>query len=613
MSLPSSGRGSGSARIAHAKGVVAGFRLGVRSMLQRPLLAGLFLGVTLIQGLLQGLLIWALRDVLRALSRSDGATAAALAVGAAVIFGIWLLRALSVYAAETLSVHLSHRVEIDSMLDVLRKLLALSVRFFDRNSQSDVVMSSYYDLKGIRSVTLEVGRAVLYLSQLAGLAAAAWIMSPKLAVLGMITVPLGALPAHWLGQEITRAARGERDTVTTLHDSFYQLASGFRIIRVNRGQSRVLERASRIGHDLHHYLVRQARSKGLARFLFDAVSGTGLVLVLTIGGRDVAQGRMPWESLLGLLVAMMAVYAPISGLLQIYSSISMVLPNLDRVRAIMAEPVEVVDRPSARPLREPPAVIELRHVSFAYDATPVLHDLSATFYRGETIGIVGPSGAGKSTLMSLLLRFYDPTEGAILLDGVDLRDIRHADLMDLSAIVLQEPFLFTDTVANNIRLGRPDATMEEVIAAARAANIHDEIMEMERGYETMLGVGRESRGISGGQKQRICIAAALLKNAPLLFLDEATSSLDSVSEQKVKGAIERLVRGRTTFVIAHRLSTLRDADRIIVLDRGRAVGLGTHEELLVTCPTYRVFCEHQQLTGRSGAIPPARLEAVLDA
>jgi ATP-binding cassette subfamily B protein len=185
-----------------------------------------------------------------------------------------------------------------------------------------------------------------------------------------------------------------------------------------------------------------------------------------------------------------------------------------------------------------------------------------------------------------MLRLYEPTRGRILLDGLDLRDIRHADYLDLCSIVLQEPFLFLDTIANNIRFARPEATMDEVIAAAKAANIHEEIMQMPAGYDTMLG-RKDARGISVGQKQRVCIAAALLKNAPILFLDEATSNLDAVSERAVQHAVDRLIEGRTTFVIAHRLSTLRAADRVLVLDYGKVVGFGTHEELMATCPAYR--------------------------
>jgi ABC-type multidrug transport system fused ATPase/permease subunit len=184
--------------------------------------------------------------------------------------------------------------------------------------------------------------------------------------------------------------------------------------------------------------------------------------------------------------------------------------------------------------------------------------------------------------------------------------------MDLCAIVMQEPFLFVDTVANNIRLGRPDASLEDVIAAAKAANIHDEIMQMEQGYDTILGRRNDARGVSVGQKQRICIAAALLKNAPLLFLDEATSSLDSLSEQKVQAAIERLMRGRTTFVIAHRLSTLRNADRVIVLEQGRIVGLGSHDELLATCETYRRLWVSQNGAALASALPASSYETAVE-
>jgi ABC-type multidrug transport system fused ATPase/permease subunit len=272
---------------------------------------------------------------------------------------------------------------------------------------------------------------------------------------------------------------------------------------------------------------------------------------------------------------------------------------------------EIEDRPGARPLLGGPATIELRNVSFAYNGQAAVSDISAVIQRGETIGIVGPTGAGKSTVLSLLLRFYDPTQGAILFDGIDLRDLRHEDLMRMSSIVLQEPFLFIDTIANNIRIGRPDAGMDEIVAAAKAAEIHDEIVQMEAGYETVVGTGPEARGLSGGQKQRICVAAALLKSAPILFLDEATNSLDSVSEAKVQAAIERLMRNRTTFVIAHRFSTLRNADRIIVLDRGRMIGFDTHSRLLATSETYqRLWASQTASLDDAPAVPPRRPEVV---
>lgn len=584
-------------------------RLGMRSMWRRPFLAIAFLGSTLIQGALQGLLIWVLRDVLETFGRGGDLTTKILLVNGSLVLGVWLLRSFSSFAAETLAVFLSHRVEVVSMLEVLAKLLRLSVRFFDRNSQADVVMASYHDLKGIRAVTLEVGKVVLYLSQLLGLAVAAWMMSPKLAFIGFIAVPLGILPVYWFGQEITRAARGEREAVVTLYQSFFQVASAIRVIKVSLSEERVLRRAGEIAQKLHGYLVRQAMQRGFARLLLETVSGFGLVIVLTVGGFDVASGRLPWQALLGLLVAMMAVFSPVVGLVQLYGNIRTIIPNLDRIDAILREPVEIQDRPNAHALQVPPSLIELRAVSFSHGNRRVLTAVSGSFRRGERIGIVGPSGAGKTTLLSLLLRFYDPESGSIHLDGVDLRETRHRDWMRYTAIVLQEPILFVDTIASNIRMGRPDATLEQVMAAAAAANIHDEISAMEQGYDTVIGVGRDARGISTGQKQRICIAAALLKDAPVLFLDEATSSLDSVSERKVQTAIERLMEGRTTFVVAHRFSTLRTVDRILVLEAGHQIGLGPHAELLRTCPTYRVLWEAQDPSPPSLPASPATYAA----
>jgi ABC-type multidrug transport system fused ATPase/permease subunit len=562
-------------------------RAALRSLRHYPGLAAMFLVATLAQGALQGGMIWALREVLIDLSEPGGAARGVLLVGALAVFTVWVLRSAGVFAAQMFSARLAHRVELEWMGRVLEKLLTLSVRFFDKSSRGDLVMTAYNDARSVRAVTLQLGQLVLYVSQLAGLMVAAWVMSPKLALIGLVSVPLGVVPVYWLGQQLTDAARRERKQAVSLQDSYLQLTSGIRVIKVNRGESQVLERARQVSQLLWRSVLGQTQTQGLARLLLESVSGLGLILVLVIGGRDVAAGHIPWQSLLGLLLAVMAVYSPVVGLLQLYGSVRLMIPNLDRLDRILEAVPEIQDHPGARRLLDGPATIELRSVSFGYGSQPALRGVSALIHRGETIGIVGATGAGKSTLLSLLLRFYDPTEGAILFDGVDIRDIRHADLMQASSIVLQEPFLFIDTIANNIRIGRPEATMDEVVAAAKAANMDEEIRQMELGYETVVGTGPEARGLSGGQKQRICVAAALLKNAPMLFLDEATNSLDSVSEQKVQTAIERLMQHRTTFVVAHRFSTLRHADRIIVLDRGRVVGFDSHDRLLVTCETYR--------------------------
>jgi subfamily B ATP-binding cassette protein MsbA len=468
------------------------------------------------------------------------------------------------------------------------------VRFFDKNRQEDIILASYHDLKSLRNITLAVGELFQHGSRLAGLVVVAFIMSPKLAAIGFIIGPLGLLPAHWFGRKLMTAAVRQREAVSALSTSFLQITGAIKGIKANRGEARMLAAAADNTAAYQRFMEHSTRARATSRFMFEAVSGLGLVLVLTVGGRDVAAGTLTWQSLLSLLVAVVAVYSPMLGLLNVYANIQSNLATLDRVNHILRSVPEIQDAPDARRLTGSPSVIELRQVSFSYGGQPSLHGVSAVIRRGETIGIVGPSGAGKSTLLSLLLRFYDPTGGSILLDGVDIRRLRHADLIDACALVQQDSFLFGGTIADNIRFGRPDAAMDDVIAASRAANLHGEVMEMEQGYDTLIGHGPAARGLSGGQRQRVCIAAALLKNAPILLLDEATSSLDSVSEEAVQVAIDRLMEGRTTFVIAHRLSTLRRADRILVLDEGRLVGLGSHQELLQECPVYRALWAAQR-------------------
>jgi len=586
-------------------------RTGLRSLRRYPGLAVAFLLATLAQGALQGIMVWTLREVLVALSKPGGVAGSLLLVAPLVMLTVWLLRSAGVYAAQVLAARLAFRVELECMGRVLAKLLTFSVRFFDKSSRGDVVMTAYTDASRLRQITLQFGQLVFSASQLAGLMFAAWMMSPRLALLGVLFVPLGAVPVYWLGKRLTEAAQRERKQAVSLQDSYLQVVSGIRVIKVNSGEGQILEHARQVGQVLWRSVLRQSQTQGLARLLLEGVSGLGLILVLLIGAADVAAGRMAWQSLLGLLLAVMVVYSPVVALLGVYGTIRVNIPALDRLDRILEAVPDVQDRPGARPLVDGPSTIELRNVSFIYSDRPVLKGISAAVHRGETIGIVGPTGAGKSTLLSLLLRFYDPTEGAILFDGVDVRDLRHRDVMRQSSIVLQEPFLFINTIANNIRISRPSATLDEVVAAAKAADVHDEILQMELGYETVVGSGPEARGLSGGQKQRICVAAALLKNAPVLFLDEATNSLDSVSEAKVRAAIERLMQGRTTFVIAHRFSTLRNADRIMVLDQGRMVGFDSHTRLLTTCQTYRqLWASQTALVDDSPGVPPRRPEVV---
>jgi subfamily B ATP-binding cassette protein MsbA len=563
-------------------------------MWQRPVLAVVFFAMTFAQGALQGLLVWTLRQVLLTFDEAGTAAADAVLWGGLVIMGVWLLRSATAFGSEVTGARLAWTVAIQFTQRVIAKLLKLSVRYVERSSEGDLIVASWQDVAAVRIVTLQVSVIMLALARLIGLAVVAWILSPKLTTIGFVALPLGLFPAHHLGSRIKRRAGSQRAATVNLHDTFLQASAAIRLIKVNRAESRFLDQVNRIGKEVYRNVVRGRELGSLSRFLLDSAGGLGIIAVIVVGGSDVASGSLDWQTLLSVAVAVMGLYGPVHSLLRVYTDIQATIPSLNRIEEIFQKPIDISERPGAKSLPSAPETIELRDVSFAYDHHKVLDSISATFHKGETIGIVGPSGAGKSTLIALMLRLYDPTRGQILFDDVDIREFRHSDLLDKCAIVLQEPFLLMDTVSNNIRFSRPDASPAEVAAAARAANIHEEIELMENGYKTLLG-RKHGRGVSVGQKQRICIAAALLKDAPILFLDEATSNLDSVSERIVQRAIENLMKGRTVFIIAHHLSTLRAADRVLVLDGGRLVGFGTHEELLETCSTYRDPWEHQAL------------------
>lgn len=573
-------------------GTIRALRVGVRSMAGYPALGAVFVAAALAQGVLQAAVIWVMRDQLLNLEAAGSPAAGSLAAGALLIFAVWLLRCLCTFAGQAAQGRLAARVEVSTMQTVLARLLKMSLRFFEQNSKGDLVMAAHQDLRAVRGVTLHVATILLTLSRIGGLAAAAWLISPKLAAIGLVALPLGMVPAYWLGQKVTAAARGERTARVTLHDNFLQLSSGIRVIKASRSEGRILAAAERIGRRYYDESVRQSEGRSVARVLLDVVSGLGVIAVLVTGGRDVGLGILSWPDLLALLVAMMAVYAPILSLLSVIGQIRTLIPSLERVDEILATPPAIADVVDARPLTAAPRTIDLEHVGFSYDngTMPALADVSATFHQGETIGIVGPSGSGKSTLVALMLRLYEPTTGRILYDGHDLRQYRQADLAGISAVVVQDPVLFADTIANNIRWARPDAGMDEVVRAAKAAMVHDEIVAMKDGYDTMLGGGARGQDVSVGQRQRVAIAAALLKDPPMLFLDEALRGLDSTSERAVQAAIDRLMSGRTTFVVTHRPSRLTRVDRVLVLDRGRVAAIGTHAHLLETSSAYRRAC-----------------------
>ncbi|HET8796955.1 MAG TPA: ABC transporter ATP-binding protein, partial [Thermoanaerobaculia bacterium] len=424
-----------------------------------------------------------------------------------------------------------------------------------------------------------------------GLLIAAVSLSPMLAFWAFLVIPLAVLPIGILARKTVERSISIRRKTVAIFDLLNQLLGGIRIIKVYAAEEPQAERTLAQARTYFDELMKMEKVRAWAKVALDSLSGLSMVAVIIAGGFQVLSGALGWPELLAFLMAARAVQGPLHNINAAFMEMQRNHASLEHVNEVLRHEPEVRDAPDAQSLRGAPALIAARDLGFDLGGAPVLGGISFEVRSGEVLGVVGPSGSGKTTLLNLLARFYDPARGAVLLDGVDLRRIRLADLHDRLAIVTQDPFLFTASVRDNIRLGKPDASDEEIEAAARAAEIHDDIAAMPDGYDTIVGEG--GRTLSRGEAQRVNIARAILKNAPILLLDEATSSLDSYAEARVQRALDRLVEGRLAISVAHRLSTLRNATRILVIENGVSVGLGAHAELLDRCSTYRRLWDAQ--------------------
>lgn len=493
-------------------------------------------------------------------------------------------------------------IELDAMERMIRHLLALSVGFLDRKTHGELIQTIRQDVIQMRMVVLSTARIVLEVFQTAALVAAAVSFSLKLSLWAFFLVPMGALPIYVLARRTLARSFGVREKEVALFDALLQLLHGIRVIKIYQGERAEGERTVERARVYFDEMIEMERVQAFARTVLESLAALNVVVVIIVGGLSVMSGQLGWPELLAFLLAMRAAQGPLNNLNSAYLDVQKYSASVFHIEQLLRERPEIQDRKDARSLPGVPVSITADRVDFTFNHKPVLRNVSFAVQSGETLGIVGPSGAGKSTLLSLVARLYDPTHGRVMLDGEDLRDLRLKEIYANLAIVTQDPFLFSTTIRENILCGRPDATQDEVEAAARAAEIHDEIMAMPDGYETVVGQG--GRALSRGEAQRVNVARAILKNAPILLLDEATSSLDSYSEARVQRAVDRLAEGRLAISVAHRLSTLRNATRILVLEQGHAVGLGTHRELLANCPTYKRLWEAQDSYASSEVLVP---------
>jgi ABC-type multidrug transport system fused ATPase/permease subunit len=564
-----------------------------------------FIGATIVRSALTAATLWLIQEFLAgALGEGGGVASRAVRqrfgpTGTITVLGVsllatYVLSSLSNYLIRVEQQKLVQVLEIGTVERLLRHLMYLPLSFHDRHGQADLIQAIRIDVTQLRAYVLALAGAILEVILAVALLILAISLSPRLAFIGLGLMPLAGLPLWWFAKRVLQKSYDVRRHGNALLETLIQLLRGVRLVKAYGAADAQARAAVARGKLFFDSQLDIVRAQSASQVVLESLAGLGVVVVVLAGGFEVAAGRTSWPTLLAFIMTIRALHGPMNNVTYALVQMNSFGAALDRIGTLMDTRSDLEEAPDPAPLTTAPERITLAGVSFGYDpARPVLTEISVEFARGETIGIVGPSGAGKSTLLNLIPRFYDPTAGRILFDGKDLRELRLRDVHRMCAIVTQEPFLFSMSARDNIRLGRPDATDAEVEAAARAAYIHDEIAALPQGYDTPLGAG--GRGLSGGQAQRVNVARAILKNAPLLFLDEATSSLDSVAEVEVQRAIDGLIAGRTTFVVAHRLSTLRNADRILVLDGGRVVGFNRHGELLETCSMYRTLWEAQIL------------------
>jgi ATP-binding cassette, subfamily B, bacterial len=477
-------------------------------------------------------------------------------------------------------IRVGQQMAYDLAQDLFARLQRRSLLFHARtpvgDSMSRVTTDSWCVYTLASSLLVTPLRAVL---MLAFTAAVMFSLEPSLTLLALSVAPLMAYASYRFGKPIRRIARLRREVEAQIQSHVQRTLRSIPVVKAFAQEDRERERFEEFADEA----IRVHKKGAVAIGMFDLGGGFvpafGTAAVLWYGALLVLDGQLTLGALLVFLAYLTTLQGEMKNLLGVYSTVQTAGASVDRVMEVLEAEEEVEERPGAAELGRVRGCIELQGVTFGYEAErPILHDVSLRVEPGQTLALVGATGAGKSTLVGLVPRFFDPWRGRVLLDGVDVREVTLRSLRAQVSLVLQEPFLFPLSVAENIAYGRPGATRAEVKAAAVAANAHAFIERLPQGYETVIG--ERGATLSGGERQRIAIARALLKDASVLILDEPTSALDAATEALVIEALERLMAGRTTLIIAHRFSTIRRADRIAVLEHGRVVEFGSHEELV---------------------------------
>ena len=502
-------------------------------------------------------------------------------VAIAILF-VFLLKGVCEYGASYFINYVGLSAVMDLRQDVFNKVLRQDAEFFETHSTGRLMSSIMNDIDKIQVATSHMladwlRQNFTVIALLAVVIQTDW----KLALVSLTVLPFVLVPTARIGRRIRRTSRQAQDHTAELNQILQETLTGQQVVKAFGGEPHESVRFSKASRRMRATSLKYILQQSIASPMIEFFGALTIVGLLYYGREQIKSGGMSAGSFASFLMALLLLYEPVKRLTGIHNIFQQALGASQKVFEYLDQEERITDKPGARSLVEFHHGISFENISFRYPTSPngfLLDSLKLEVKAGEVVALVGPSGAGKSTLASLLPRFYDVASGRIAIDGVDVRDLRLASLRAHVGIVAQDTFLFNDTVLSNIGYGRRDATLEEVRAAARNALADEFIDRLPEGYNTIIG--ERGTKLSGGQRQRIAIARALLKNAPILILDEATSHLDTESEILVQRALANLMEDRTVIVIAHRLSTIRRADKIVVLDRGRITETGCHDELI---------------------------------
>lgn len=508
---------------------------------------------------------------------------------------VYLLDVLFGWLRDYLSAYTGAEIIKDLRLELFSHLQRLSLRFHGGHQTGEMMsrlLSDVGRLQDLLTVTLLM--VCTNILMLGGILAYLLHTNWMLTIVAIIPVPLTIFTTHKLGNRLNRLIANVQQRMADLSARIQEALLGIKTIKAYGQEERGDRQIDGVLRELNPVLVKASVTSSLGVNLAQFINMTGPIVVLAWGVFLVATGRMLLGQLIAFYILLTYLYSPVRGLAETHIQVKSAMASATRVFEYLDVPPEIVEIATPITLASVRGEIRLSDVTFDYKTNGFsIDNLSLAINPKEKIGLVGPSGSGKTTIINLVMRFFDPCSGVISLDGVDLKELAVRSLRSQIALVEQDPLIFHMTVHDNIAFGYPEATEEQVIAAARAANIHDFVMSLPNGYQTEIG----ERGvtISGGERQRLCLARAIVMNPAVLILDEATSALDSNSEQLIQESLRTILADKTAIIIAHRLATIQHVDRIITLDKGRIVDQGTHGELIGRCPLYRELAQKQLL------------------